>query len=205
VVQESTLGLEIAAAAARLVVDEGLDYGEAKRKAARAFGSAGSRALPSNEAVEDEVRTTLALFHADTQPAELAALRALSLRWMRKLAAHRPHVAGAVWRGTATLRSCVRLELYADDPKMTAIELANLGIDDTVGPTEATIYEHHERLRSPDGEAWHDAVVTLWFEVHDADALRGALKPDNRGQTWRGDIAALERASADAARLGAGG
>ena len=69
---------DIAQAAARLVVDEGLEYGAAKRKAARDLSRRHGRRteLPSNEAVEDEVRDYLALFCADTQPAELLALRA---------------------------------------------------------------------------------------------------------------------------------
>jgi hypothetical protein len=29
--------------------------------------------------------------------------------------------------------------------------------------------------------------------VRDHDDLRGALKPDARGRTWRGDLAALRR------------
>ena len=74
----ASLSAEIAAAAARLVVEEGMEYGPAKRKAARLIGrrTARAAALPDNDAVEDEVRAYLALFRADTQPAELAALRA---------------------------------------------------------------------------------------------------------------------------------
>ena len=72
---------ELAAAAARLVVEEGLEYAAAKRKAARARPH-GRVGLPSNESVENEVRAYLALFCSDTQPAELRALRRLALRWM---------------------------------------------------------------------------------------------------------------------------
>src|SRR5689334_2051269 len=95
---------ELAGAAARLVVEEGLEYGPAKRKAQRVIGKHSVRPaeLPSNEQVEDEVRSYLALFCADTQPAELRALRELALQWMQRLAEFRPHLAGAAWRGTAT-------------------------------------------------------------------------------------------------------
>jgi len=41
--------------------------------------------------------------------------------------------------------------------------------------------------------------VSLHLTVLDHDDLRGALKPDASGQTWRGDLAALERRMADAA------
>src|SRR5262245_39689566 len=95
---------EIASAAARLVVDEGMEYAQAKRKAARTFGRhpRSGAVLPSNELVEDEVRSYLDLFCAHTQPGELRALREVALRWMLRLTELRPHLSGAVWRGTAT-------------------------------------------------------------------------------------------------------
>src|SRR5450755_2581738 len=93
----------IAVAAARLIVEQGMEYGAAKRRAARDL-QAGRRTadLPGNDAIEDEVRTYLELLHADTQPAELAELRRIAATWMERLAAFRPHLTGAVWRGTAT-------------------------------------------------------------------------------------------------------
>ena len=122
---------EIAAAAARLVVEEGMEYG-----AGQAQGGAlarppprGGAELPSNELVEDEVRAYLELFCADTQPAELRALRELALRWMQRLAEFRPHLSGAVWRGTATRLSSIHIDLYCDDPKAAEIALINLGVD----------------------------------------------------------------------------
>ena len=187
---------ELAAVAARLVVEEGLEYAEAKRKAARALppGRGGSRPeLPSNEAVEDEVRSHIALFHADTQPAELAALRRVALRWMERLAEFRPHVTGAVWRGTATRLSAVHLDLFADDIKSPEIALINLGTayeasdDGRAGRrgepmTVLTLDERCPEL----GER-----VTIHLSVRDHDDLRGALKPDAGGRTWRGDLRAL--------------
>jgi len=104
---------EIAAAAARLVVEEGMEYAAAKRKAGRDHGRRAE--LPSNEEVEDAVREHIQLFCADTQPAELRALREVALLWMQRLAAFRPHLAGAAWRGTATRHSAVLIDLYCDD------------------------------------------------------------------------------------------
>src|SRR5512138_108960 len=124
----SALTAEIAAAAARLVVEEGLEYGPAKRRAARLVARHTVRPaeLPGNDEIEDEVRSYLALFHADTQPAELAALRALALEWMERLATFRPHIAGAVWRGTANRLSSIHLQLFCDDSKEAEIALINL-------------------------------------------------------------------------------
>ena len=93
---------EIAAAAARWVVEEGMEYGPAKRRAARDLGLGPRTRLPDNQQVEDSVREYLQIFAADTQPGELQALRLLARDWMQRLAPFRPHLCGAVWRGTAT-------------------------------------------------------------------------------------------------------
>ena len=99
----STHTREIAAGAARWVVEEGLDFGTAKRRAARELGYSSSRQaeLPSNDEVEDEVRDYLALFCADTQPTELRALRDVAAHWMERLAEFRPHLTGAVYLSIA--------------------------------------------------------------------------------------------------------
>lgn len=191
----ASLTERIAVAAASLVVEDGLDYASAKAKAARQVAGRSLRPheLPRNEDVEDEVRAHLNTFHADTQPGELRALRELALRWMDRLAVHRPHLAGAVWRGTATRRSPILLDLYCDDPKSAEIDLVNQGIAyDVGGDGDAepgsvnvlTVGEHSADL----GE-W----VTLHLLLHDLDDLRGALRPDARGESWRGDRAQLLR------------
>ena len=185
---------EIAVAAAQLVAEEGMEYGQAKRKAARALGRHGRQGeLPSNEQVEDEVRAHIELFQADTQAAELAALRGLALSWMLRLAEFRPHLSGAVWRGTANRLSAIHLDLYCDDPKSAEIGLINLGIpfdtDAITTPTgeELAVLSLASRCPGlPD-------PVTLHLTVRDLDDLRGALKPDARGRSWRGDARALER------------
>ncbi|HMO49067.1 MAG TPA: hypothetical protein PKB14_23960 [Rubrivivax sp.] len=184
-----SLAAEIASAAARLVVDEGMEYAQAKRKALRRLGrTPRGTELPSNELVEDEVRSHLALFCADTQPAELRALRELALRWMQRLAEFRPHLSGAVWRGTATRLSAVHIDLYCDDPKAAEIALINLGVDyDASGDGDFSVLSLAERCPGL------DEPVTLHLAVRDLDDQRGALKPDARGRSWRGDAAALQR------------
>jgi len=191
----SSQSAEIAAAAARLIVDEGMEYGAAKRKAARSLGQRPTRAkvLPDNEAVEDEVRAYLELFHADTQPAELAALRTIAAEWMERLAEFRPHLTGAVWRGTATRLSSIHLQLFCDDSKAAEIELINRGIDYTVdshrGPRGDVI---DALLVSAPCPALGEPVA-LCLSILDHDDLRGALRPDSRGRAERGDLTALRR------------
>jgi hypothetical protein len=199
-----TLSLEIAAAAARLVVDEGMDYGPAKRRAAQALGRQASRVeLPDNDQLEDAVREHIALFCADTQPGELAVLREIAATWMARLAEFRPHLCGAVWRGTATRLSRVHLELYCDDGKAAEIALLNAGVAYEVGSTggprgrdvDVLVIDHPCR-------DWGDCVP-VHLSVLDHDDLRGALKPDARGHSARGDLAALRRRIAETAATAA--
>ena len=186
------LSEQIAATAARLVVEEGLDYGPAKRRAAQVLGvNARAASLPDNQAVEDEVRDYLALFCADTQPAELAALRAVALGWMQRLAAFRPHLTGAVWRGTATRLNNVHLQLYCDDSKQAELGLIDLGVDYEVNSTAGPRGDAVDVLSLSSRSTALAEHVTVHLTVLDHDDLRGALKPDASGRTQRGDLAAL--------------
>ena len=125
----NTLKSEIAATAAALVVEEGLEYGAAKRRAIKQLGLPPRTALPDNELVEEAVREYIDLFCADTQPDELAALRELALVWMQRMAAFRPHLAGAVWHGTATRLSDIYIQLFCDDSKSAEIALIEHNVD----------------------------------------------------------------------------
>ncbi|WBY00811.1 hypothetical protein PE066_15260 [Ramlibacter tataouinensis] len=182
---------EIAAAAARMVVEEGLEYGPAKRRAVRQLGLPARAALPDNDAVEDSVREYIALFCADTQPQELAALRRHALTWMERLADFRPYLAGAVWNGTATRLSDIYLQLFCDDPKSAELALIDHDVNyeaRTVtgfqgGPVEALSLSS---VCPGLGEA-----VGVHLLVHDHDDMRGALKPDARGRVPRGDAQAV--------------
>jgi hypothetical protein len=187
--------LEVAQTAARLIVEDGLDYASARRKAMQAHGEGGRRLRdpPSNEIIEDEVRAHIAIFHSDTQPGELRALREAALRWMRRLAEFRPHVGGAVWRGTATRNSVVRLDLYCDDMKAPEIALLNRGVDYETVSEPLGRGEHALTLVLGERDAGLDDWITIHLNILDRDDQRGALKPDARGRPWRGDAAALQR------------
>ena len=195
----ATLAEQIAVSAAQLVVEEGLEYAAARHKAARQLAGRSLRSgdMPRNEAVEDEVRTYLDTFCADTHPVELRVLRELAVRWMERLAPHRPHLAGAVWRGTATRRTAILLDLYCDDPKSTEIDLINQGIEYDVGGDNNADAGSVSVLTLGARSADLDDVVSIHLLLHDLDDLRGALKPDSRGRSWRGDLAALRRRMAE--------
>ena len=183
----------IAAAAARWVVEEGLEYGPAKRRAARELGWGSHSRMPDNQMLEDSVREYLQIFAADTQPKELQALRQLALHWMRELSEFRPHLTGAVWRGTATRLNDIHLQLYCDDPKSAEIELINRGLDYQVGATQGPKGQDVDVLSLSIPCPELQEHVGLHLSVLDHDDLRGALKPDAHGHSQRGDLKALEQ------------
>jgi hypothetical protein len=192
-VNPHTLQSEIAAAAAALIVDEGLEYGAAKRRAVRQMALPARTALPGNDALQEAVREYLALFCADTQPAELAALRALALVWMERLRQFRPYLSGAVWHGTATRRSDIYIQLFCDDPKSAEIALIEHNVAyeprTVTGFTGAGVEALSVRnVCKPLNE-----TVGVHLLIYDHDDLRGALRPDANGHAPRGDLAAVRR------------
>ena len=189
----TSLSNEIAASAARLVVEEGLEYGPAKRRAARDLGKRSTRQaeLPSNNEVEDEVRAYLTLFCADTQPFELQALRRVAALWMQRMAEFRPLLTGAVWRGTATRLNNVHLQLYCDDSKAAELALIDQGVDYEVGSLQGPRAQPVDVLSVASPSRELGERVTVHMTVLDFDDVRGALKPDAGGRSERGDLAAL--------------
>jgi hypothetical protein len=186
-----TVKEEIAATAARMVVEEGLEYGPAKRRAMKQLGLNGRADMPDNAQVELAVEAYIALFCADTQPMELRALRELALTWLQRLQRFRPHLGGAVWRGTATRHSDIFIQLFCDDPKSAEIGLIDMGVrfevSEVIGFQGEAVGALSVHVMCPAlGE-----YVGLHLLVYDFDDLRGALRLDARGRRPRGDLAAL--------------
>jgi hypothetical protein len=183
--------LEIAATAARLVVEEGMEYGPAKRRAVKQLGLNARTALPDNDTVEDAVREYITVFCADTQPAELAALRRLALTWMERLAEFRPHLAGAVWHGTATRLSDIYVQLFCDDPKSAEIALIDHGVDYDARTVTGFTGGSVEALSISSVSRELGESVGVHLLIYDHDDLRGAMRRDARGRTPRGDLTAV--------------
>ena len=184
---------EIAHTAARMVVEEGLEWGPAKRRAVKQLGLPARTPLPDNDQLEAAVREYIALFCGDTQPQELRALRELALQWMERMQEFRPHLSGAVWRGTATRASDIYIGLFCDDSKSAEIALINNNVQYDVSEVSGFTGETVDALSissfcTPLGEA-----IGVHFMVYDYDDLRGALKADAQGRTQRGDLAALRQ------------
>jgi len=182
---------EIAATAARMVVEEGLEYGPAKRRAVRQLGLNSRSALPDNDALEEAVREYIELFCADTQPIELAALRKLALTWMERLARFRPYLGGAVWHGTATRLSDIYIQLFCDDPKSAEMALIENRVDYEARTVPGFNGEPVEALSLSSISRELGEPIGVHLMIYDHDDVRGALKRDAKGRTPRGDIAAV--------------
>jgi hypothetical protein len=188
-----TLKSEISAVAARVVVEEGLEYGPAKRRAVKQMGLPARTALPGNDEIEDAVVEYLSVFCADTQPGELLALRRLALVWMERMAAFRPYLGGAVWHGTATRLSDIYIQLFCDDSKSAEISLIDHQVNyvprTVIGFNGETVEALSVHAFCPD----LNEEVGVHLLVYDRDDVRGALKPDAKGRPPRGDVTAVRR------------
>jgi hypothetical protein len=174
-----TTRLEIAAAAARLIAEDGADYATAKRKAAREVLGEGqhTRWLPDNPLVFQELRRYLQTFDGDLHHARLGALRRQAAQLMRNLAAFQPHLVGAVLNGTATAHSDLHLHLFVDSAKDVEHALLNEGLDFDVDEAPAGEVAAQEVIRLVlDAPAYPGAPERIGLEltVFDHDALRTA-------------------------------
>ncbi|MEN9983596.1 MAG: hypothetical protein RI918_1565 [Pseudomonadota bacterium] len=185
------LASEIAISAARLVVEEGLDYGAAKLRAVKQLGLPARTQLPSHDDVEAQVRDYIALFCADTQPLELAALRELALLWMQRMADFRPYLGGSVWHGTATKLSDIYIALFCDDPKSAEIALIDHRADYMTRSIKGFDGGMVEALSIHAPCKALNTEIGVHLMIYDYDDLRGALKLDNQGRKPRGDLIAV--------------
>ena len=189
----SSVRAEITVTAARLVAEDGLEYGPAKRRAARMLGLGTRVALPDNEAIEEALRIYIEEFLSDTQPAELLALRTLALLWMRRLERFRPYLTGAVWHGTATRHTDIHIDLFCDDPKSTEMVLIDQHVDYEQRSTTGWDGQAVETLSVHARCEALGEMVGVHLKIHDLDTMRGALRADSRGRVPRGDVAAVQR------------
>jgi hypothetical protein len=168
------LRAEIAAAAARLIAEDGADYGTAKRKAAKQLlGNAKVRGeiMPDNAQIEEEVRIYNELFFNESQPARLLHLRRLALRMMEELSQFSPYLTGAVLNGTAGEHSDIHLQLFTDNSKDVQIFLINKNVNFEVSES------HHFKGGEPVETVsfmWHNEGIHL--ALYTADDVRGVAK-----------------------------
>lgn len=186
--RQNNLRRAIAAAAARLIAEEGVeDYGFAKRKAARQMGVTEGEFLPTNAEIEEALQEHLAIYQDDDHEERLFALRCAARDAMQMLAPFRPLLTGTVLSGTAGAYSSVELEIYTDSAKDVEIFLLGQGLR----------YEHREvRKGGPDApEAvlefdYDEAPVRLSIYSHIAE--RSTRRASPGGTSERADLDAVE-------------
>ncbi|MEW6165531.1 MAG: hypothetical protein AB1642_10755 [Pseudomonadota bacterium] len=119
---------ELVHAAARLIAEDGLDYGFAKRKAVRQLGLPDSFPLPSNAEVEGAVRDYQSIYQEEEQGERIAFLRGAAVDLMHRLAPFSPYLTGSVLDGTAGRNARIDLLLFPDSAKEVEIFLLDQGI-----------------------------------------------------------------------------
>lgn len=172
--------MRIAAAAARIMAEEGIDdFALAKRKAARRLGAADSEALPGNDEIEAELRDYRALYQADEHPERTAELRRIALDAMRAFERFSPYLTGPVLTGLAGPYAEVDLQLFPESTKEVELHLLDLGI----------AYEASDERRYTGDRARAVAVISLDWQgiplrlaVFDRRDERAALKTTPAGR-----------------------
>lgn len=184
------LRAEIAATAARMIAEDGADYGSAKRKAARLIlGNNRVRGdiLPDNTQIEDEVRQYQALFLGDEQPLRLLHLRRLALELMERFAQFSPFLTGAVSNGTAGEHSDIHLQLFAESSKDVAVFLLNANMQYEV--TETPHFRYRDRLVETLSFMWKNEGVHLM--LYEQDDARGITRGAGQKHMERANLAAV--------------
>jgi len=170
--------LEIAALAARMMAEDGIDdFGFAKRKAARQLGAgeAAGVSLPTNAEIEMELRRWQTLYQGEELPQRLADMRRTAAGLMRLLDEFRPYLTGGALDGTAGRYAEIEIDLFPESAKDVEIFLLNASLP----------YEHREvRKTSPDAP---EAVLALEWEdiparlsIYPAPAERTRRQPRAR-------------------------
>ena len=182
--------VRIAAAAARLMAEDGIDdFALAKRKAARGLGAPNTEALPGNDEIEAELRAYLALYQADEHPERVAVLRRLALEAMQALERFNPYLTGPVLAGTAGPYAEIELQLFPDSTKDVEIFLIDRDL-----PYEASDERRYsgDRTRAAAVISLRWQGVPLRLSVFDPRDERSGLKTTPSGRvTIRAGIAAV--------------
>ena len=170
----------IAAAAARLMAEDGIDdFALAKRKAAKQLGAADSQALPGNDEIEAELRAYLALYQAEEHPQRVGELRELALDAMRALEQFRPYLTGPILKGTAGPYAEIDLQLFPESSKEVELFLLECNIPFS---TQETRRYSGDRVHAVSVLLllWQDTPLRL--SVFDPRDERVALKTSQAGR-----------------------
>ena len=170
----------IAAAAARLMAEDGIDdFALAKRKAARQLGAFETQSLPRNDEIEAELRAYRALYQAEDHPRLIGELRRIALEAMQALEQFSPYLTGPVLKGTAGPYAEIELQLFPDSAK--DVEIFLLDRDIPFSTHEGRRYSgDRARAASFISLVWKEAPLRL--AVFDPRDERLSLKTSQAGR-----------------------
>lgn len=184
--------LRIAAAAARLIAQDGIDdFSLAKRKAARQLGLSDKDALPGNDEIEEQLHAYQGVYQADEQRDRLREMRALAVTIMHELAAFHPYLTGQVLSGTAGRFGDIDIEVFTDDAKSLGLYFLNHDV----------AYELSEKRRWIGGETRVISVLTLNRDGSDVNISILAEKDERVSMKSSATGRPLERAALSAVEL----
>jgi hypothetical protein len=184
------LRAEIAALAARMIAEDGADYGTAKRKAAKVLlgnQKVPGDVLPDNAEIEAEVREYQSLFFGEEHAQRLQHLRLIALEIMEKLSEFSPYLTGAVLNGTAGEHSDIHIQLFAESSKDVAVFLLNHDINYEV--SEANHFLHAGRSLEILSFLWKGEAVHL--TLYEQDDQRQIAKSAGNRRIEKADLNAV--------------
>jgi hypothetical protein len=184
---------QLAHQAARLMAENGItDHAFAKRKAAKQLGAPDTQHLPSNQEVDQALRSFRALFQHEHHPVVLSQLRTDALTAMRLLVSFHPYLTGSVLDGSAGEQSDINLSVYSDDAKAVMMFLLKHKVEFEAGEWRTQLMGRMQILPS----------FTLQYEsgapIHITVLPENAHHSGSRKTETHADIAAVEALLADA-------
>jgi hypothetical protein len=140
---------QLAHHAARLMAENGItDHAYAKRKAAKQLGAPDTQHLPSNQEVDQALRSFRLLFQQEHHPAILNQLREQALEAMRLLEPFQPYLTGSVLDGSAGEQSDINLAVYSDDVKAVMMFLLKHKVEFESGEWSTHLMGRQQNLPS---------------------------------------------------------
>jgi len=130
-------------AAILLYTSQEQEYRQAKLRAAKALGT---RALPSNREVAEELDRLADEMEGLARKERLVQMRKDALSLMVLLGDLHPRLVGSVWRGTAHRNSDIDVEVFNHEPEAVLLRLRQSGMDVSRAQWQSVTKERHVEI-----------------------------------------------------------
>ena len=179
---------QLAHQAARLMAENGItDHAFAKRKAAKQLGAPDTQHLPSNQEVDQALRSFRALFQQEHHPVVISQLRQQALAVMNLLEPFHPYLTGSVLDGSAGEQSDINLMVFSDDAKAVMMFLLKHKVEFDIGEWKMHLMGRMQNL--PSFTMQNETGLPVHVAVLPENARHnGSRKPDTHA-----DIAAVTK------------